>query len=378
MDENQSKSKGAGISIAVILLAIVIGFGFVIGLTQTSGANNLKDTKAEISNYVFDENGTLLSYTGQMTELEIPATYSFSSTVEEVQMSSSSIYTLIDRANNLGIKNYSIENQTGNYEDEFGNVYYQEKYVMTYEKKKVIEGTDYAVTAIGANAFMNNQKITSVVLPDSVEQINSSAFSGCTKLKTITLSQNLQRIENAAFFNCRMLEEVNIPNSVNYMGPQAFAECRNLKKVNIPTSLNYITNMSFSHCTSLTEITIPSNIRHIQPEAFYYCYNLQKVEFNEGLQSISSMAFYNCYNLTEITLPRTLRQLSSQTFYRCDGLQNIILNSATVPNISGSSTFPNSIQNIYVLDEIYQDYLNNSNWSYFWGYIRMMSELEVA
>ena len=373
MDENQSKSKG-GISIAIILLAIVIGFGFVIGLTQTSGANNLKDTKAEISNYAFDENGTLLSYTGELTELEIPATYSFSSTIEEVQMSSSSIYTLIDRANNLGIKNYNIENQTGNYEDEFGNVYYQEKYVMTYQKKKVIEGTDYKVTAISANAFLNNQKITSVVIPEGVEQINSSAFSGCTKLKSITLPETLQRIENAAFFNCRMLEEVNIPNSVNYMGPQAFAECRNLKKVNIPTGLTYLTNMTFSYCTNLTEITIPSNIRTIQPEAFYYCYNLKNVNFNEGLQSISTMAFYNCYNLTEITLPRTLRQISSQAFYRCDGLRDITLNSATVPTISGSSAFPSTIDNIYVLDEIYQDYLNSSNWSYFWGYIRMMSE----
>lgn len=378
MDENQSKSKGAGISIAVILLAIVIGFGFVIGLTQTSGANNLKDTNAEISNYVFDENGTLLSYTGDMTELEIPATYSFSSTVEEVQMTSSSIYTLIDRANNLGIKNYNIENQTGNYEDEFGNVYYQEKYVMTYERRKTIEGTDYTVTAIGANVFANNQKITSVVVPEGVEQINSSAFSGCTKLKSITLPETLQRIENAAFFNCRMLQEVNIPNSVNYMGPQAFAECRNLKKVNIPTNLTYITNMTFSYCTSLTEITIPANIRNIQPEAFYYCYNLQKVEFNEGLQYISNMAFYNCYNLTEITLPSTLRQLASQTFYRCNALQDVILKSSSVPTMVSTSTFPNTVANIYVLDELYQDYLNNGNWSYYSGQIRMMSELEVA
>jgi len=374
MDENSSKSKGAGISIAVILLAIVIGFGFVIGLTQTSGANNLNNKQSEISNYAFDENGTLLSYTGELTELEIPATYSFSSTIEEVQMSSSSIYTLVDRANSLGIKNYKIENQTGNFEDEYGNVFYQEKYVMTYEKKKVVEGTDYTVTAIGANAFSNNQKITSVVMPDTIENIDSSAFSGCTRLKTITLSQNLQRIENSAFFNCRMLEEVNIPNNVNYMGPQVFAECRNLKKVNIPTSMTSITNMSFSYCTSLTEITIPSNIRTIQPEAFYYCYNLRNINFNEGLQSISSMAFYNCYNLTEITLPRTLRQITSQAFYRCDALTDVILNSATVPTISGSSAFPNTINNIYVLDEIYQDYMNSGNWSYFWPYIRMMSE----
>lgn len=373
MDENK-KSKG-GISIAIILLAIVIGFGFVIGLTQTSGANNLNNKESEISNYVFDEDGTLLSYTGNMNELVIPATYSFGPTLEEVQMTSSSIYTLVDRATSLGIKNYKIENQTGNYTDEYGNVYYQEKYIMTYEKRKVIEGTDYTVTAIGANAFLNNQNITSVTIPESVEYINSAAFSGCTKLKSVTLSQNLQRIENSAFYNCRMLEEVEIPNTVNYIGAQAFAECRNLKEINLPNNITTIYNMTFSYCTSLTEIEIPSSVRNIQPEAFYYCYNLQNVEFNEGLQTISTGAFYNCYNLTQITLPRTLRQISSQAFYRCDSLYTIILNSTSVPSISGSATFPSSVYNIYVLDELYETYMSNSNWSYFWSYIRMMSEL---
>ena len=55
MEEKSSKAKG--VSIVMILLAIVIGFGFVIGLTQTSGANNLKNQDSEISNYAFDESG---------------------------------------------------------------------------------------------------------------------------------------------------------------------------------------------------------------------------------------------------------------------------------------------------------------------------------
>ena len=78
MEEKSSKAKG--VSIVMILLAIVIGFGFVIGLTQTSGAKNLNNTESEISHYSFDENGVLLSYNGTSTELEIPATYSLSST----------------------------------------------------------------------------------------------------------------------------------------------------------------------------------------------------------------------------------------------------------------------------------------------------------
>lgn len=375
MDENKSKSKG-GISIAIILLAVVIGFGFVIGLTQTDAANNLNSTNAEISNYVFDEEGTLLAYNGSMTELEIPATYSLSSKAEEVQMSSSSIYSLIDRANNLGIKNYKIENQTGNYEDEFGNVYYQEKYVLTYERHKTIEGDDFQVKKIGANVFSNNTKITSVKLPESVTHINSQAFMGCTRLRTITLPEHLERIENSAFYNCRLLQSIEIPNTVTYIGPQAFQQCTSLKSVNIPTGITYISNMTFSHCTQLEEITIPSNVRNIQSEAFYHCTNLRTVNFNEGLRYIQHGAFYNCYSLTEITLPSTFNRFENMAFYRCTALSKIVLNSASVPYVYINS-LPTSA-NIYVLDNLYDTYPNYSEWYYYQGQLHMMSELEIA
>lgn len=373
MEEKSSKAKG--VSIVMILLAIVIGFGFVIGLTQTSGAKNLNNTESEISHYSFDENGVLLSYNGTSTELEIPATYSLSSTVEQVEMTSSSIYTLVDRANVLGITNYKIENQTGNYTDEFGNVFYQEKYIMTYDKRKVIEGTDYQVTGIGANAFQNNSKITSVVLPETIKTIGSNSFMGCSNLRTITLPEHLERIEDSAFYNCRLLNEIEIPNTVSYIGSQAFHYCTNLKSVNIPTSVTTINLATFNNCVNLTEIVIPSNVRTIQPEAFFGCTSLEKVVLNEGLQNISSNAFYNCYGITEIVLPSTLRNLTNQAFYRCTNLHTVVIKSPNILNIS-SNTFPTSISAIYVHDNLIDEYPNYSYWNLYTEYLRPLSEWE--
>lgn len=373
MEEKSSKAKG--VSIVMILLAIVIGFGFVIGLTQTSGAKNLNNTESEISHYSFDENGVLLSYNGTSTELEIPATYSLSSTVEQVEMTSSSIYTLVDRANVLGITNYKIENQTGNYTDEFGNVFYQEKYIMTYDKRKVIEGTDYQVTGIGANAFQNNSKITSVVLPETIKTIGSNSFMGCSNLRTITLPEHLERIEDSAFYNCRLLNEIEIPNTVSYIGSQAFHYCTNLKSVNIPTSVTTINLATFNNCVNLTEIEIPSNVRTIQPEAFFGCTSLEKITLNEGLQNISSNAFYNCYGITEIVLPSTLRNLTNQTFYRCTNLHTVVIKSPSIVNIS-SNTFPTSIAEIYVQDNLIEEYPNYSYWYNYTHCLRPLSEWE--
>ena len=373
----EEKSKGKGISIVMILLAIVIGFGFVIGLTQTSGANNLNSTNKEISNYVFDEEGKLVAYYGDKTEIEIPATYSLSGVVEEVKMSSSSIYTLIDRATTLGIRNYKIVNETGNITDEYGNVVYQEKYTLTYERRQTIEGDDYVVTGIAANAFMNNTSITSVVLPETITTIGSQAFSGCTQLKTINFPANLERIENSAFYNCRMLTEANMSDNITYIGTQAFQQCQNLKSVNIPKNITMIYDLTFSNCINLTEVEIPSNVRTIGYEAFYNCYNLDSVKFNNGLQRIQNMAFYNCYSLTEIELPATVTQLQGQTFYRCTALSRVIVRTPNILNISNLS-LPYEVLEIYVPDERIADYPNYSYWYEYQHLLRPLSELEVA
>ena len=371
MDEKSSKSKG--ISIVMILLAIVLGFGFVIGLTQTSGANNLSNKDSEISHYSFDENGVLLSYNGALTEIEIPQTYSLSEVIEQVEMTSSSIYTLVDRASTLGIKNYKIENQTGNYTDEYGNVYYQEKYIMTYDKRKVIEGDDYQVTGIGVNAFSNNTKLTSIKIPETVKTIGTSAFMGCTNLKSVVLPENLERIEDSAFYNCRMLKNIDIPNSVSYLGTQAFYYCNSLTKINIPTGITTINTGTFFNCYNLQEITIPSNVRNIQSEAFYGCTALKSIKFNEGLNYISAGAFYNCYAVSEVVLPSTLTSLTSSSFYRCTNLQTVVLKSPSIVSIS-SNTFPTSILSIYVHDNLINDYPNYSYWYNYTHCLKPLSE----
>ena len=371
MDEKSSKSKG--ISIVMILLAIVLGFGFVIGLTQTSGANNLSNKDSEISHYSFDENGVLLSYNGALTEIEIPQTYSLSEVIEQVEMTSSSIYTLVDRASTLGIKNYKIENQTGNYTDEYGNVYYQEKYIMTYDKRKVIEGDDYQVTGIGVNAFSNNTKLTSIKIPETVKTIGTSAFMGCTNLKSVVLPENLERIEDSAFYNCRMLKNIDIPNSVSYLGTQAFYYCNSLTKINIPTGITTINTGTFFNCYNLQEITIPSNVRNIQSEAFYGCTALKSIKFNEGLNYISAGAFYNCYAVSEVILPSTLTSLTSSSFYRCTNLQTVVLKSPSIVSIS-SNTFPTSILSIYVHDNLINDYPNYSYWYNYTHCLKPLSE----
>lgn len=372
MDEN--KSKGKGLSIAMILLAIVIGFGFVIGLTQTKGAQNLNISKTEISNYTFDENGNLLSYAGEMTDVVIPATYSLTSTSEERKITSSSLYNVVDQARNLGLTNFNVKNESGNLTDDFGNTNYQEKYSVTYTVKKTVEGSDYSVQRISSRAFQNNTKITSVVVPDNVTNIGDYAFYNCQNLKTVTLPEGLQIINNSAFYNCRKLETINLPNSISLLGSNAFQNCDKLNNVTLPNSISEIHSGLFLDCDGLTSIVIPDSVRFIYGQAFQYCRNLQNVTFSNSLMYIENYAFNGCSKLTNIDIPSDLDFIGYRAFYSCPMLQTVILRDTNYLNIDNYA-FPTTVSKIYVVDEMYDEYMSNGQWSNYWTKLYRLSEL---
>lgn len=99
---------------------------------------------------------------------------------------------------------YNITSDTDNtvevtYQGEYCDSYFDE------HKGKVIipsavthNGITYSVTAIGAEAFYNCAKLTSITLPHSIVKINESAFYGCKSLRTITITNPEAIIEDGA------------------------------------------------------------------------------------------------------------------------------------------------------------------------------------
>ena len=82
----------------------------------------------------------------------------------------------------------------------------------------------YTVKYINDEAFMNRKELTSVNLPDSLEEIGSRAFQGCEKLTSITIPDSVVTIYSGAFRGCG-LTTINIPDSVNKIGAYAFQNC---------------------------------------------------------------------------------------------------------------------------------------------------------
>ncbi len=78
-----------------------------------------------------------------------------------------------------------------------------------------------AVIKIGENAFKDNQNITSVYLPDSIEEIGESAFNNTVNLVTVSLGKNLRIIGANAFCNTS-LGSITLYEGVETIGENAF------------------------------------------------------------------------------------------------------------------------------------------------------------
>ena len=87
------------------------------------------------------------------------------------------------------------------------------------------------VTKIDTQAFFYFTNFTSVVIANSVTTIQASAFAQCSGIRTVTVGNSVTTIENNAFFFCTNLQSVTLSNSVTTIRRYAFGECRALKDV---------------------------------------------------------------------------------------------------------------------------------------------------
>ena len=63
---------------------------------------------------------------------------------------------------------------------------------------------------------MNNSKIRSYIVKDTVQVICDNAFKDCKQLRTIELPGTLITIGRNAFSNCRMLHDITLPQSLQH------------------------------------------------------------------------------------------------------------------------------------------------------------------
>ena len=112
------------------------------------------------------------------------------------------------------------------------------------------------VTEIGTDAFRNNQKLKTVVFPDSLKSINSHAFQDCASLESLVIPPGLTQISDYAFLRCKNLRSLKLPDSIKEIDRWAFLRCEKLEEVYLPDSLRFLGVGAFFACYALKKVYI--------------------------------------------------------------------------------------------------------------------------
>lgn len=183
------------------------------------------------------------------------------------------------------------------------------------------DGTTYAVTAIGDQAF-RWAPITSATIPSSVEVIKHGAFNGAD-LVSITLNEGLKEIGDYSLA-CKNLTAINVPSTVTRIGDDAFFGANALANVTLHEGLKTIGKSAF-YKTAISKIVIPASVDTIDKTTFLFCKQLEEVTLNEGLKYLGDGAFNGCTALQGITLPSTLTHIGMECFLENTQMQSIYI-----------------------------------------------------
>lgn len=186
--------------------------------------------------------------------------------------------------------------------------------------------------------------------PPEISKIGYSCFDGCESLTTLSLPQTEFLINETAFRGCKALEEFDFTN-VTSIGKGSFKGCTSLASTPNISAVTTIGEGSFEGCTGLTSLDF-KNLTSIGTKAFTDCSALKSINF------ISSSE-------TPITV-----SIGSQAFTGCNVLETISFKTSSYnpPTVANEDAFDAShyaTTVIDVLDEKFQDFVNNKIWCKF-------------
>lgn len=166
-------------------------------------------------------------------------------------------------------------------------------YVGTDKEVNIPEEIDgHKVVAIEIGAFLNNNTLERIIIPDSVKQIWQNAFWGCIELKEVTFGDNITFIGGRAFKECISLQEINLPKKLEKMEASVFEGCKSAKKITVPATLTNWGAGSFFGCSAVEEVVLEDGLKTIQYQAFASA-KLKSITIPASVEFIGSEAFLN-------------------------------------------------------------------------------------
>ena len=150
------------------------------------------------------------------------------------------------------------------------------------------------------NLYINEERINSLVIPESVTSIGKYAFSNFKNLTNITIPNSVTTIGKYAFFGCENVINIAIPNSISTIGESAFYGCSSLKTIIIPSSVEFIYQKAFAECSSLELVVSNANVPPYIYNDSFTNYSIPLIVPSECVESYQeAIGWENFLNITE-------------------------------------------------------------------------------
>lgn len=211
-----------------------------------------------------------------------------------------------------------------------------------------------ALTTLADNSFAGCQKLTSVIVPETITSLGRGVFSyntlplavqflaeNCTSASTdnpatfqnspiasFTFGDKVKIIPEYLCSKCAMTSVV-IPDSVTTIGARAFYDSA-LTSITISNGVTSIGNYAFGK-TGLANLVIPDSVTSLGSGSILEMPNLTTLEIGTGLATIGGYTIHTCSALTTLIMRNTTPPtLQTNAIYNCGNLADIYVPAASV------------------------------------------------
>lgn len=242
----------------------------------------------------------------------------------------------------------------------------------TYENGQGILLFDSPITEIKGRLFPYNTyqegtwlyvapNITSLELPNSLEELGDDALRDCSQLSSFDIPRRVKSIGNGAFANCGSLESVEIPEGVASIGENAFEGCTSLSYMRIPDSVQSIGTGAFYNCTNLWGfecqfaeddgrcLIVNGNLIALARTSDYH-YTLPSTVIRVKSQSISNW-------LSELIVPSTVQVIEEAAI--CTSINSLSVSGET--QLEEGVFSENGSCGTFIVEGVYNDRVLVSN-----------------
>ena len=251
----------------------------------------------------------------------VEAVINDSSWTAEVTLDGLSIEVVAtDNANNVSQQSvvYEVFTVTGSNKYEMG--YTDDIVDYNIPATFVYDGVYRKVTTLGGYmypdkskcAFVSNNILETITIPDSVVTVGNFAISECINLRYVTIGNEVQSLGN--IYHCPSIVSFTVEDGNEYY--------ITIDGIIFDKTMSTIVRYPSAKVTA-GDYSIPDTVSSIRSYAFMDSTSLKSVDLKE-IASIGSHAFHNS-GLVEVTIPGTVSKIEGGSFSNCSDLEVIVI-----------------------------------------------------